>query len=237
MRIGALSAAHAIPKEIKTMSYVDKSLPFKKIVLAYTRLFTNSSDWLVKELIGISVSSLLIEVVANIIKDYCCKDEFSNLCLNLNDSLSRLTEDDLMKSEQEVVREFYRELYSIKHDSERQQVLQQIWDKLEFPIDRDCVVSLSYNLQLPGRFMSEVISREGCKFSIRPEDGHEVFYHVGYLKELLANLHKIVDVRVAWKDDASNRAENLNTYWNEKTEKVELYFLGSRMPRESSRSL
>lgn len=193
----------------------------KEIVIAYTKLFTNSS--LIKQLVQISIVSLEIQPLANTIKTHCCgKDQFSNLCLNLNDSLYRITEDELNLSEEQVVRKFNWQIFSAKDKLEIQEILQQIWDKLEFPVNSGDVLSLSYSIKLPGCFISEVISREEEGFLIKPQDNHNVAYAASYVRQLFKNLHKITDVTVKWNDNGVNRVEKVQPYWNQKTGKVQL---------------
>lgn len=196
----------------------------QQIVVAYTKLFTDSSHWLISQLVEIKPESFKIDDLAETIKNYCCgQDEFSNLCLNLNDSLSRISQNELSQTDEEAVNNFRRRLYLAQIDLENQELLQEIWDKLQFPMNVEDVASLSYTIRWIGqRVDSETIKKEGGKLVIKPQDNYELAYAPSYLKELLKSLHKISNVSVNWNDNEVDRTENLQVYWNQATGKVQL---------------
>lgn len=115
-----------------------------------------------------------------------------------------------------------KEQYLRECEQENQKVLQQIWDKLEFPMNSDQVVSIEF--RYPWRFASqspndEIIIKEGQNFVIRPQDNYRVAYHVSYLNELLSRLHQITEVKIQWKDGKTDRAV---AHLNKSTGKVQL---------------
>lgn len=220
LRCGVVISTTIIMKNHRTR----EDFSAKEIVIAYIKLFTSSSHWFVKELVQISIVSLEIEMLANTIKTHCCgKDQFSNLCLNLNDSLYRITEAELAVTDEQAVKDFRRQLYLTQIEVENQELLQELWQKLEFPMKQEDVLSLAYNIQWIGqRIDSEKISKEGDKLVIKPQDNYELAYAPSYIKELIRNLHRISDVSINWNDNGVDRAEKVQPYWNQKTGKVQL---------------
>lgn len=195
----------------------------QQIVVAYTKLLSESDTSFIGQLVGLKIKSFEIEDLAETIKTYCCgQDQFSNLCLKLANSLHSLVEGDVAHSDRYIVRIFNTKLFSTRNDFESQLFLQQIWNKLSFPRNADDVVSFSYSIKLPGMKIDEIITQQGRKFTIEPQDRHDVSYSSTYIKEILDNLHKVFDVSIVWKDGTNDRTEKLQPYWNENTGKVEL---------------
>lgn len=194
----------------------------KTIVIAYTKLL--AEEWFLVYLVEIKINFLEIDGIAGAIKDYICENKYRNrefLPRNFNKAINGLTPEDLNQSDEAAVKNFNRQLYSKKHEYECQVLLEQIWSKIVFLIP-DNVASFSFSLELPGRSISEIISKKE-KLSIKPQDGREVAYSSGYIRELLDNMQKFYKITVAWKEKVDGRqTEKFQNYWNKEEGKLEL---------------